>query len=652
MLNNLTIKAKIQLVSGVIIVGLAAYTLYLFQALTTTQSGTGELEQFIDHQAEDNISQALISNLMQRSEYEKIYRQEFDPAIKQEFTALTGQFNQLLNDNFDPENQTTKSLINLNQGYSKTVSETVFARQDRQHDILNHLNNQLGPEFEKRAADLVEYALREVDDQLLAVSSRLARQITAARAYLNLYMAEKQPTLSSRTALELDGAEFQLDELTALQVYNSDLPVDRLRTLYQQFVSDFNALRAMNAEIALADIQARKEAEQINDLLNGHIMHQWESLDTSAKALLEGIAQMKSNSIIAIVAMILACSALLWFIGWRITQDLAVLLTRTQDISQGDGDLTQRLQLKGQDETAQLGHAFDQFIDKLHNIIQQSQAASLRVDDLARNNARLADDSRQSMQRQIEETRLVAVAIEELSASAEEVAQSANRSEEIAQRAATAVSSGLQSVDTAGQSIQQLHHEITQASKVINQLAQESEAIGGVVDVIKNMTEQTNLLALNAAIEAARAGDAGRGFAVVADEVRTLANRTQGSAAEIEAIIGRLQSESERAVATINQSYSHAERNIEQARATQQSFETIRGDIDQLTDMITAVSSSSTQQSQVTLDIAEKVSRINNLSEATMLIGQESSEASDQSATEVTKLNTVLGQFKVNKAAC
>ena len=647
MLNNLTIKAKIQLVSGIIIIGLAAYTLYLFQALSTAQHSTAELEQFIDHQAKDNVSQALISNLMQRSEFEKIYRQTFDPTIKQQFSELSQQFNEQLSSNFNPENPTTQSLIALNRGYTKKVSETVFARQDHQHDILNHLNNQLGPEFEKRAADLVEYALREVDDQLLAVSARLARQVTAARAYLNLYMANKQITLSNRTALELDGVDFQLDELKEQQRYNSELPVERLRELYQQFVSDFNALKALNAEITRADIQARQEAEKINTLLNSHIKQQWESLDISAKELLDGIVQMKFNSIIAIVVLILAGSALLWFIGWRITQDLQLLLERTQDISQGDGDLTQRLQLKGRDETAQLGQAFDNFIDKLHNIIQQSQTASRQVDQLARNNVQLADSSQQSMNRQIEETRLVAVAIEELSASAEEVAQSANRSEDIAQRAATAVSAGLQSVDTAGHSIRLLHEEITQASEVINQLAKESEAIGGVVDVIKNMTEQTNLLALNAAIEAARAGDAGRGFAVVADEVRTLANRTQGSAAEIEAIIDRLQSESEKAVQTINQSYSHAERNIEQAQATQQSFETIRNDISQLTDMITSVSSSSTQQSQVTLDIAEKVARINSLSEQTVQIGEQSAEASGQSATEVTKLTHVLGQFKV-----
>ena len=108
---------------------------------------------------------------------------------------------------------------------------------------------------------------------------------------------------------------------------------------------------------------------------------------------------------------------------------------------------------------------------------------------------------------------------------------------------------------------------VVDIGQAVNDLANSTQSIGSVADVITSIAEQTNLLALNAAIEAARAGEAGRGFAVVADEVRALAHRTQQSTQEIEQMIGAIQSGTDQAVGSMQNSNSRARSTLEVAQA-------------------------------------------------------------------------------------
>jgi methyl-accepting chemotaxis protein len=124
---------------------------------------------------------------------------------------------------------------------------------------------------------------------------------------------------------------------------------------------------------------------------------------------------------------------------------------------------------------------------------------------------------------------------------------------------------GTEVIQQAASEMRQISSNIEDSSRIIAQLGSRSEQITAIVNTIRSIAEQTNLLALNAAIEAARAGDQGRGFAVVADEVRQLAGRTSRSTAEISEMIGKIQSETQQAIDSMDNTRSSATKGVDLA---------------------------------------------------------------------------------------
>ncbi len=263
----------------------------------------------------------------------------------------------------------------------------------------------------------------------------------------------------------------------------------------------------------------------------------------------------------------------------------------------------------------------------------------------------VATDTNDRMQDQRDQLGQMATAMEEMVSTVQAVARSATEAADAANDANKEAEGGHQIVDETVNRIKGLAEQMDTTTGTIQQLGQDSENIGTVLDVIRGIAEQTNLLALNAAIEAARAGEQGRGFAVVADEVRSLASRTQQSTQEIQEMIEHLQGGAKQAVAAMEENRISTSQSVEQAGKLSEFLGRIEQSVMTTNDMITQITSAAEEQSMVAEEINLNVVKIGNAAELGVQGAQRTSSVGEELTGQSKHLKRLVDRFKVNTQA-
>lgn len=315
-------------------------------------------------------------------------------------------------------------------------------------------------------------------------------------------------------------------------------------------------------------------------------------------------------------------------------------------LASGEGDLTFRLPAGSTDEIGKTSTAFNNFMDKLHEIMIVVKLATDKVASSSKELSAISNQVEKGSIQQSQQSTLAATATEEMNATVTEVAKNASNAANFSMHANELASKGDKIINDTIIEMQNISKSVEGVAKVVESLGKSSAEIGEIVSLIDDIADQTNLLALNAAIEAARAGEQGRGFAVVADEVRKLAERTTTSTSEISRMIEAIQLDTQKAVTSMEGERQEVERGVVLAREAGKVLQEIVGGSQKVTDMISGIATAAEEQSHASVEISSNVETIANVAKENHSAVSKITNASNELLKLSTDLQQMVGMFK------
>jgi methyl-accepting chemotaxis protein len=483
------------------------------------------------------------------------------------------------------------------------------------------------------------------------------REIMLRIRTISLRMAlDQDPKNIAQYRSQMDTRDKELSEKIA--AYDKLVTTAEGKVLYEQFKNTFTAYRAGIAQSFTLAEQGRRD--ELTRLL---LIDMKTVVDGSGKQLSD-LAQLFTQQVAAesekskehyetsrtIVSLFIALAALA-------TVGLAMLLTRSivrplsdavtaaEHVAQGD--LTRPIQTHGNDEVSRLLKALAAMQQNLRETLQGISGSATQLATAADQLNTVTLDSNQGMQQQNNEIEQAATAVNEMTSAVEEVARNAVSTSEATRQSSESAHQGQERVSETASAISSLAHDVRSTGELVQSLANQSQDIGKVLDVIRAIAEQTNLLALNAAIEAARAGESGRGFAVVADEVRALAYRTQQSTQEIEQMVQGMRTGSSQALEAMNASASRAASTLVLAERAGEALHTITASVHQIHERNLVIASAAEEQAQVAREVDRNLVNIRDLSVRSAAGADQTSASSHELSQLANALQGMVGRFRV-----
>jgi len=665
---NLTVTARIAGGAGLVILLLV---LLVFSGLSGVSNINDGLERVTEKSTPMLLEQSEIGqSLLHAAAEVNFYHQSGDRA---ELAKIAVAYDEQININMNAKDR----LSVLAENYPD-----IMAPLDKSKRNLERYLELVPKSFDAHKKDLIlqdeienlrsdfEDSADELGSMLLDFSDEISNK-TVASTLINLASMVEEATITITDLLataERDQVQVAINDINSLvadfdrkflQVSNNSQA--RTNEYYdgaKEALITFENLIGGNSNILTvlqSQLDARHEANQ-QLIESGHIvietLDNLEKVSDAVKSLTLKIKNEANDNVsssrtiiitLAIIAIIFAVGINLWVIQ-SIRNPLAEVLRVMSKVS--EGDLRENVEVKSSDEIGKLSEGFNQLTNQLSSMLNEISTSSQQLSAAAEETSAISSQSHENINRQKEQTDMIATAMTEMTATVDEVSSSArNTSQEVSNADRDAIE-GQRIVKNNIGTINGLAEEIRKAADVIDKLDEYSTNIGSVLDVIRGIADQTNLLALNAAIEAARAGEQGRGFAVVADEVRTLASKTQESTSEIQAMIERLQNGTQEAVKVMKSSTQEAENSVNETAKAGESLSKIADAVSVINDMSSHIATAADEQSAVSREMHENILSISQSADQTAQGASENLAASQEMASLAENLQRLVGRFR------
>ncbi|ELS40129.1 HAMP domain-containing methyl-accepting chemotaxis protein [Pseudomonas syringae] len=583
------------------------------------------------------VNELTLQLRINRMRYEDLYNAETAAQVRSTLDELDAALQTARNLLRSAENlQLLDAQIQATRDYRQS-----FEDMSKAIDIREASRSQMGENADKAVdqANRIEAELLK-EDNILAFNGivGVSKLIQQARFQVRGY------TYSGRPDFEKDANKAIDDAVTGINTLAGDIS-STYSPMLQQAIAGLNGYRAAVGKYRDAQAASKAALEKMTTLgvsmlatSNDLITRQNKSRDAdSAKS----VTMIAAATALALVLSILA--------AWVITRQITTPLQETLEVVErvASGDLSRNLNVDRKDELGKLQATIQRMTVSLRELVGGIRDGVTQIASAAEELSAVTEQTSAGVNSQKVETDQVATAMHEMTATVQEVARNAEEASEAAVTADRQARDGERVVNEAIAQIERLASAVGNSSEAMGALKQESDKIGSVLDVIKSVAEQTNLLALNAAIEAARAGEAGRGFAVVADEVRSLAQRTQKSTEEIEALIARLQSGTQQATTVMDSSRELSTSSVELTRRAGGSLESITKTVSAIQAMNQQIAAAAEEQSATAEEINRSIINVRDVSEQTSAASEETAASSVELARLGNHLQVLVSRFTV-----
>ena len=437
-------------------------------------------------------------------------------------------------------------------------------------------------------------------------------------------------------------------ELVAEFEENAQQAYDRIK-LYAKLMQNYPELTVQLANLEALYSDWKVEVEQVFDMhrsgetaealaiLSGSSLDHFNSLrelyDVSgvnietatyqAEAAVADRIQLQQTTTIIISLIVFVIAILIALLGpLMMSRAIRQITGRIKEITEGDGDLTARINSQRRDEIGELAQQFNAFIKRIDDTLQSVSSSTVSLQHAS---TEIAKGSQELAAR----TEQAAANLQQTSASMEQIAAVVTNASDSAQQADQLASS---TKELAQQGLHSMH-SVEQTMATINDSSSE---ISNIVSLIDSIAFQTNILALNASVEAARAGEHGRGFAVVAQEVRILASRSSDASKNIAALI--------------NTSLSRTKSGVDQVKQTSMTMQEMVKSIERVADVIAEISAGAKEQSVGIGQVNEAVNELDSMTQHNASMVEESSAAAAELREQADRLGKLVGAFKLSNA--